>query len=111
MNGEEVIGLYESIAQLTDQMLAAARVGNWEQLSALESECEGYIKTLKQNESEVTLTEDKRTRKIDIIKKILEDDRDIRNLTEPGLKRLSALIHNNSNERKLAQTYGANQGG
>ncbi|MHA0110979.1 flagellar protein FliT [Klebsiella pneumoniae] len=41
-----------------------------------------------------------------MIKKILEDDRDIRNLTEPGLRKLSALIQSNQTEQKLLNTYG-----
>ena len=111
MDGAEVISLYESIADLTDQMLAAARKEDWALLTKLEADCAHVVDFLKRNELEVVLSEDRRDRKIEILKKILEDDRDIRKLTEPGLQKLSSLIQSTSTERKLANTYGMNQRG
>jgi flagellar protein FliT len=111
MDGAEVISLYESVADLTDQMLAAARQEDWDLLSRLESDCAHIVNALKQNEASVSLSDDRRDRKIAILKKILEDDRDIRNLTDPGLRKLSALIKNTSTERKLANAYGTNPRG
>src|SRR5450830_1505798 len=111
MDGAEVISLYESVADLTDQMLAAARQEDWDLLSRLESDCAHVVNVLKQNEASVRLSDDRRDRKIAILKKILEDDRDIRNLTDPGLQKLSALIKNTSTERKLANAYGTNPRG
>ena len=111
MDGAEVISLYESVADLTDQMLAAARDENWYLLSKLEADCAHVVGVLKQTETLVKLTDDRRERKVNILKKILADDRDIRNLTDPGLKKLSALIQNTSAERKLASAYGVNPRG
>lgn len=111
MDGAEVISLYESIADLTDQMLAAARKEDWTLLTKLEADCAHVVDFLKRNELEVVLSDVRRDRKIEILKKILEDDRDIRKLTEPGLQKLSSLIQSTSTERKLANTYGMNQRG
>ena len=111
MNGAEVISLYESVADLTDQMLVAARQEDWVLLSKLEADCAHVVNALKTMEASVKLTEDRRERKIKILKKILADDKDIRNLTDPGLKKLSALIQNTSTERKLASAYGVNPRG
>ncbi len=106
MTGDDVIAIYESISQLTDQMLGAARAADWELLSALEAQCGKHIANLRVCEESVVLPAALRDRKVDIIRKILEDDRDIRNLTEPGLRKLSALIQSNHTERKLLNTYG-----
>lgn len=106
MNGDHVIAIYESIATLTDEMLSAARASNWELLTTLETRCGKHIANLKNFEDSIALSEQHRNRKVDIIRKILEDDRDIRNLTEPGLRRLSALIQSNQTEQKLINTYG-----
>ncbi|MCA1322583.1 flagellar protein FliT [Herbaspirillum sp. alder98] len=106
MTSDEVISLYESVAQLTDQMLAAARANDWELLASLEEQSGTYIATLRNLEDHVQLSEQHRNRKVEIIRKVLEDDRDIRNLTEPGLRRLSALIQSNQTEQKLLNTYG-----
>ena len=106
MNGDDVIALYESISLLTNEMLLAARAGDWDLLAALEAQCGKHIASLRDSEENIALPEPLRHRKVDIIKKILEDDRDIRNLTEPGLRKLSALIQSNQTEQKLLNTYG-----
>lgn len=107
LNSQEVITLYETVAVITDQMLAAARNGDWDQLVALESRCASHVETLKQGEPPAPLTGANRERKVTIIKKILADDREIRNLTEPWMEHLSKLINSTSTERKLSQAYGA----
>ncbi|ASU38303.1 flagellar protein FliT [Herbaspirillum sp. meg3] len=111
MDGAEVISLYEAVAELTDQMLAAARREEWDLLSKLEADCAHVVDILKKHEATVTLTDDRRERKIEILKKILEDDRDIRNLTDPGLKKLATLIQSTSTERKLVKAYGSTNRG
>ncbi len=109
MNEQEVIYLYENVATITDQMLAAARVGDWEQLAVLESRCADQVNILKSGEAPVLLTGAERERKVAIIKKILADDKEIRNITEPWMNKLSMLINSTGTERKLSHAYGANQ--
>lgn len=111
MNSEEVISLYEQVAVITNQMLAAAREYDWEQLAELESRCASHVETLKRDESTAPLTGAVREQKIRIIQKILADDREIRNITEPWMEQLATLIKSTGTERKLSQTYGANQSG
>lgn len=111
MNSEEVIYLYETVAGITDQMVSAAREHDWDRLAELESLCANHVATLKSGESPVPLSTMMREQKVRIIKKILADDREIRNITEPWMQQLSAMINSTSTERKLAQTYGANQSG
>lgn len=111
MNEQEVIYLYENVATITDQMLAAARVGDWEKLAALESRCADQVNILKTGEAPVPLTGTSRERKVEIIKKILADDKEIRNITEPWMNKLSMLINSTGTERKLHSAYGANHSG
>jgi flagellar protein FliT len=112
MNSEEVISLYETVAMITDQMLAAARNRDWEQLALLESRCASHVAILKRDESpSVPLTGAVREQKVKIIQKILADDREIRNITQPWMAQLSALMNSAGVERKLTQAYGANQSG
>lgn len=107
MNSQDVLSLYETVANITDQMLAAARNGDWEQLVALETRCAGHVEVLKTGEQPVRLTGASRDRKAEIIRKILADDREIRNLTEPWMAHLAGLINSTSTERKLNQAYGS----
>ena len=110
MNSQELISVYETVAGITDQMLVAARSGDWEKLVALESRCASQIALLKVEEPRTTLTGEVRQHKVRIIKKILEDDREIRNITEPWMAQLSALINSTGNARRVSQAYGANSG-
>jgi flagellar protein FliT len=111
MNSEEVISLYETVSDLTGQMLVAARSRDWEKLAELESHCASHVQTLKDGEPAAALSSAIRDRKVRIIQKILADDREIRNITEPWMAELSALINNSSTERKLSMAYGVNQPG
>lgn len=109
----DTLPIYENMAVISNQMLDAARNANWELLSALELRSSTYLEALKKNgasEDQIDNSDDAlRERKVALIKKILADDRDIRNLTEPWMKQLSNLIKNTGNERKLAQAYGVSQ--
>lgn len=109
MNSEEVLSLYETVAGITEQMLVAARDGNWEQLAALESLCASHVATLKHEETPAPLPSGVREQKVRIIQKILADDREIRSITEPWMEHLAALINSASTERKLSQAYGSKQ--
>jgi flagellar protein FliT len=117
----DTLPIYESMALISAQMLDAARSGNWDLLTLLESRSAYYLQQLKQNDSDVDggAVETKidnsndalRERKVAIIKKILADDRDIRSLTEPRVTELAQLITNTSNERKLLRAYGVSKEG
>jgi flagellar protein FliT len=109
MNSQELLSIYENVAVITDQMLAAARAGDWDQLATLESHCAAQVEMLKAEERRPLLTDAVRERKVQIIQKILADDREIRNLTEPWMAQLSGLINSTGIERKLSNTYGAHQ--
>jgi len=111
MNSEEVMSLYETVAVITDQMVAAAREGNWERLVELEKRCAGHVAQLSDGEASTPLAAGVRERKVRIIQKILADDREIRTLTEPWMNHLSALINNTGTQRKLAHVYGMNKSG
>lgn len=107
MNSLELISLYESVAGITSRMLDAARSGDWELLAKLETDCSSRVQCLRDNEAPAELSAEMRDKKIRIIKKILADDREIRDITEPWMAQLSDLMKNAGTMRKLSQTYGA----
>lgn len=111
MNNQEIITLYETVAEITGRMLAAARKADWDQLAALESLCSSHVQALRNGASPAPLAGEARDRKIELINKILADDREIRSLTEPWMTQLVALMNSAGTERKLSNTYGANQAG
>ncbi|MGV3741039.1 MAG: flagellar protein FliT [Burkholderiaceae bacterium] len=111
MDNQDILEVYENVATITTQMLAAARTGDWEQLAELESRCSSQVATLKQVDASITLTGSNRDKKVEIIRKILADDQEIRAITEPWMKQLSALMQSTGTERKLSQAYGSSSGG
>lgn len=107
MNGEQVLTHYRAVSELSAQMLDAARVRDWESLVVLESHCAGHVQRLKDNEAAVTLSGELRAAKVRIIHAILANDRAIRDLTQPWMAELSALLGSNRTQRKLSMAYGA----
>ena len=104
---QEVLSEYAAVAELTAQMLAAAEAGDWDGLALLEQRCSGHIDLLRRAEAAVVLNPTGRQAKIDCIRRILADDRKIRDLTMPWMAQLSALINNSGTQRRLANAYGS----
>jgi flagellar protein FliT len=110
MTNEAILEVYENVAAITTRMLEAARTGDWEQLAELESRCSRQVATLQKYDAPHTLTGASRDKKVEIIRKILADDQEIRSITQPWMKQLTALMHSTGTERKLSQAYGPNSG-
>lgn len=107
ITNQEVLSVYESMVDLTEQMVLAAGSSDWDRLVVLETRCACHVETLRRNEAKVELNGDSRLRKVQFIKKLLADDRKIRDLTMPWMAQLSAMISNTGTQRRLATTYGA----
>jgi flagellar protein FliT len=106
MSSQEILSIYENVADITGQMLAAARTGDWELLASLETRCSSQVDILRKNDATAPLPPAARANKVRIIKKILADDREIRNITEPWMAQLSTMMNSSSTERKLSKAYG-----
>lgn len=107
LNAEQVLGIYENVSSLTRQMLLAAQASDWDQLSELESRCAHEVGLLRNGQEPVsTLSAELRERKVQMLRQILDDDRAIRDITQPWLQRLQGLINNTGQQRKLEQAYG-----
>ena len=107
MTGQEVLSGYAAVAELTGQMREAAEAGDWDQLVVLEQRCTAHVDRLKGSEAAVELNPTGRQAKIDCIRRILADDRRIRDLTMPWMAQLSAMINNSGTQRRLANAYGS----
>ena len=105
MTCEEILSSYEALGRLTGEMLRAARSDEWDRLVELEKSCSVYVSRLRDG-GEVALNAAGRERKVVLIRQILDDDRKIRDLTQPWMARLTALINNNKVERRIAHAYG-----
>jgi len=106
MNEQEIVSLYEAMVGITDQMLAAATANDWDRLATLELQCAACVRQLKANGDGQPLAGQERVRKVDAIRRMLAADRQIRDLTQPWMAKLSAMINNKGNERRVARAYG-----
>lgn len=106
MTSQEVVHVYESMVSLTDQMVRAAESSDWDRLVLLEQECAAHVRRLKEFEPQEGLDAANRERKVTAIRRMLDDDRRIRDLTMPWMAKLNALINSSGVERRLARAYG-----
>ena len=100
-----VIENYEFLSSIMGQMRVAATQGEWDHLVELESRCSQRVEFMKVQDAATPIDEDTRLRKVALIRKILADDKDIRNHTEPWMAQLQRLIQSAGQERRLLETY------
>ena len=103
MNYENICSLYESVAELTNQMLAAARNHDWDELSKLEAICADYNEQIQDHAELKPLSEDVQARKLQSIKLILANDREIRDLMAPWMLKLNSMLNGQSRNNQAVQ--------
>lgn len=82
---------YQAIEKASQDMLAAARGGNWDEVLKLEGACALLISQLKSAAGQ-PLAADELQFKSRIMQRILVNDAEIRQLAEPWLDDLDALL-------------------
>ena len=102
----DAVALYQEVAQITSKMLSAAHQHDWDRLTELEAGCANCVEQLKGCAATQTLSAEARQQKVALLKTILANDRQIRQLTEPWMQRVSELLGTASVACKLARTYG-----
>jgi flagellar protein FliT len=107
MSGQDVVSVYQAMVGITDRMLAAATASDWDRLAQLEHECAACVRQLKAGEAlNQPLGAPERAQKAHAIRRMLDSDRKIRDLTQPWMARLGAMINNKTVERRIARAYG-----
>jgi flagellar protein FliT len=87
-----LLDYYQAIEKASQDMLEAARTGNWDQVLKLEGACALLISQLKQTASGRSLGSDEALFKSRIMQRILVNDAQIRRLAEPWLDQLDELL-------------------
>ncbi len=87
-----LLNYYQAIERASQDMLDAARQGNWDEVLKLEGACALLISQLKQTASERPLGQDEAQFKSRIMQRILINDAEIRQLAEPWLDDLDVLL-------------------
>ena len=87
-----LMNYYEAIEKASQNMLEAARCGNWDEVLKLEGACVLLISQLKHRAAEKPLGGDEAQLKSRIMQRILVNDAEIRQLAEPWLDELDELL-------------------
>jgi flagellar protein FliT len=107
MTIQDVLSVYAAMADLTEQMVQAATRSDWDALVLLEQRCAAHVQTLRAQESAQPMRGADRERKIELIRQMLNADRQIRDLTMPWMAQLSKLINSTGTERRVVSAYGS----
>ncbi len=87
-----LLSYYEAIEHASQDMLNAARAGDWDTVVKLEGACAVLIAQLKHASDEHPLAPDELALKTRIMQRILVNDAEIRNLAEPWINDLSRMM-------------------
>ena len=87
-----LLNYYEAIERASQDMLEAARSGNWDTVVKLEGACALLISQLKQAAVRQALGPEEAQLKSRIMQRILVNDAEIRQLAEPWLEDLDHLL-------------------
>lgn len=107
MTIQDVLSVYAAMADLTEQMVQAAKRSDWDALVLLEQRCAAHVQALREHESQQPMSGADRERKIELIRQMLNADRQIRDLTMPWMAQLSKLINATGTERRIVNAYGS----
>lgn len=108
---QELLSAYDRLRRRSEKMLTYARDANWEALIELQSGYIAEVETLHRIEDgEVVLDQAARGRKADLLKQIIDQDREIRELLVDRRRELTQMILGSRQQLALARTYSFYQG-
>lgn len=99
-----IIEDYQRLSEITGKMREAAVAGEWDELVALEHRCSKQVAELKPRDG-VPADEASRLQKVALIKKMLADDKAIREKTVTWMQQLERIMQSARSERQLQQAY------
>ena len=88
----QLLDHYEEIARASQLMLDAARESDWDEVERQEERCRTLVASLKAAAAVTPLRPQDNGRRIDLLRRVLAADAEIRGRSEPWLKQLEQLI-------------------
>ena len=104
---QQIVDRYRRMADASHRMLSAAREDDWDQVCIAEKECATLIRELSGMGDLAPADPALRQQKVDLMKRVLADDAEIRLLTQPWLKKLDAMLRSPDNVARLGRAYGS----
>ncbi|NWG29963.1 MAG: flagellar protein FliT [Rhodocyclaceae bacterium] len=88
--------IYEQMCALSNRMVDAARAHDWDRLIALERAVASLRDTLMQDGGAAAESPEETERRRALIRRILEDDAEVRRHTEPWMEKVRRLLSGNA---------------
>lgn len=103
------LAIYEEMCTFSGRMVTAAQANDWDKLIALESRVAALRDKLMHEEGNAVLALSlaESERKSVMIRKILEDDTEIRHHIEPWMENVRPFLGSQTQRKKLQKTYAA----
>ncbi|WP_130393642.1 flagellar protein FliT [Cupriavidus agavae] len=102
-----IVRSYEELLVLSEQMFEAARASNWDALTDLQKVYMAEVERLRLLDHSAPFADAERLRRFQLLERILAYDARIRDLTNPRLAELGALLNNSRRQLELSNAYGA----
>ncbi len=101
-----VIQIYEELVLLSEQMLEAARHGNWDAMTEVQRIYVAHVEMLRSKETQPPASMQERMQRQALLARLLAHDAAIRDLVMPQLQRLGELLGSARRRRDVAEAYG-----
>lgn len=106
------LALLQQMSAYSTEMVDAARANDWDRLSSLERQVASLRDRLGVEDAmgfpgrSRQMSEEERGKKIALIRRILDDDKEVRVHTEPWLDNVRQLLSGGTRQRNLRVAYG-----
>lgn len=106
------LALLEQMSNYSSEMVDAARANDWDRLSNLERQVAslrdriGVEEALAYPSRPRRMSDDERARKVALIRRILDDDKEVRVHTEPWMDSVRQMLSGGARERQVRDAYG-----
>ncbi len=105
------IEIYEQMSALSARMVEAARTSDWERLIDLERAVASLRETLIREPENGAMPPEEAERRRELIRRILQDDAEVRRHTEPWMERVRRFLAGGARKRQVDRAYGAGGAG
>lgn len=91
---DTLMSLYQTMANLSEQMVLSAREGDWDQVTETEQQVARIAADLSARPTPEPRDEQDRTQRVMLLKQMLRNDAIVRELAQPWLQELSRILKN-----------------
>lgn len=104
---QKIVEHYTRMAAISERMRLAAHADDWDGVFDAEQECAGVINDLSALGDLSPTDPALRRQKLDLMRRVLADDAEIRLLSQPWLKKLDVLLRTADTSAQLGRAYGS----